>query len=56
MSATHRPAREIRALHTEQTVTVYQAYHPRIGVPAAREGRFPSAWKRERMTWITPRS
>ncbi|MET9511478.1 DUF4291 domain-containing protein [Streptomyces flavidovirens] len=46
--------REIRALHTETTITVYQAYAPAIGVPAAREGRFPAAWKRERMTWIKP--
>ncbi|MBT2528122.1 DUF4291 domain-containing protein [Streptomyces sp. ISL-99] len=46
--------REIRALHTETTITVYQAYAPAIGVPAAREGRFPATWKRERMTWIKP--
>ncbi|MGW0564335.1 DUF4291 domain-containing protein [Streptomyces sp. NPDC003016] len=46
--------REIRALHTETTVTVYQAYAPAIGVPAARDGRFPAAWKRDRMTWIKP--
>lgn len=49
-----REMREIRALHTETTITVYQAYAPAIGVPAAREGRFPAAWKRERMTWIKP--
>ncbi len=46
--------REIRALHTDTTVTVYQAYAPAIGVPAARDGRFPAAWKRDRMTWIKP--
>lgn len=50
------PRRRIRALHTESTVTVYQAYSPALGVPAARDGRFPAAWKRERMTWIKPRS
>ncbi|WP_121704386.1 DUF4291 domain-containing protein [Streptomyces sp. E5N298] len=49
-----QPRHEIRATHTESTVTVYQAYSPRIGVPAAREGRFPAAWKRDRMTWIKP--
>ncbi len=28
-----------------------------IGLPAARDGRFPAAWKRDRMTWvIKPRS
>jgi Domain of unknown function (DUF4291) len=48
------PQRRIRALHSESTVTVYQAYSPQIGLPAAREGRFPAAWKRERMTWIKP--
>ncbi|WP_447036741.1 DUF4291 domain-containing protein [Streptomyces sp. DSM 118878] len=45
---------QIRALHTESTITVYQAYAPEIGVPAARDGRFPAAWKRDRMTWIKP--
>jgi hypothetical protein len=48
------PRYGIRAVHTEDTVTVYQAYTPRIGVPAAREGRFPAEWKRDRMTWIKP--
>ncbi|WP_137989234.1 DUF4291 domain-containing protein [Streptomyces vilmorinianum] len=48
------PKYQIRALHTESTVTVYQAYDPSIGLPAAREGRFPPAWKRDRMTWIKP--
>ncbi|MFF3216472.1 DUF4291 domain-containing protein [Streptomyces sp. NPDC002886] len=48
------PRHQIRAAHTAGTVTVYQAYHPRIGVPAARDGRFPPAWKRERMTWVKP--
>lgn len=48
------PSRRIRALYTEATVTVYQAYSPALGVPAARDGRFPAAWKRERMTWIKP--
>nr|QIY64328.1 DUF4291 domain-containing protein [Streptomyces sp. RPA4-2] len=46
------PQRSIRAVHGESTVTVYQAYSPEIGLPAAREGRFPAAWKRDRMTWI----
>ncbi|MFE5936735.1 DUF4291 domain-containing protein [Streptomyces sp. NPDC056470] len=48
------PTHQIRALHTDSTVTVYQAYDPSIGLPAAREGRFPPAWKRDRMTWIKP--
>ncbi|MEU1132984.1 DUF4291 domain-containing protein [Streptomyces sp. NPDC005900] len=45
---------QIRALHTDSTLTVYQAYDPSIGLPAARTGRFPAAWKRDRMTWIKP--
>ncbi|MEV5655114.1 DUF4291 domain-containing protein [Streptomyces sp. NPDC052291] len=45
---------QIRALHTADTVTVYQAYTPSLGLPAARDGRFPAAWKRDRMTWIKP--
>lgn len=44
----------MRARHTESTVTVYQAYRPQIGRPAARDGRFPPSWSRERMTWIKP--
>ncbi|MEV5488102.1 DUF4291 domain-containing protein [Streptomyces bobili] len=48
------PHREIRALHTASTITVYQAYRPEIGGPAARKGRFPAAWKPDRMTWIKP--
>ncbi|MGW7328931.1 DUF4291 domain-containing protein [Streptomyces sp. NPDC054840] len=48
------PNRRIRAAHTGTTLTVYQAYSPALGVPAARDGRFPPAWKRERMTWIKP--
>ncbi|MGW5774921.1 DUF4291 domain-containing protein [Streptomyces sp. NPDC003863] len=48
------PKYRIRALHTERTITVYQAYRPGIGLPATRDGRFPEAWKRDRMTWIKP--
>ncbi|WP_422394926.1 DUF4291 family protein [Nocardia vulneris] len=48
------PQREIRALHTESTNTVYQAYSPAIGGPAARDGCFPAARQRDRMTWIKP--
>ncbi|MGW2704801.1 DUF4291 domain-containing protein [Streptomyces sp. NPDC001340] len=48
------PKFRIRARHTDSTVTVYQAYRPEIGGPAARTGRFPASWKRDRMTWIKP--
>ncbi len=47
-----RPRFEVRAHHTDSTVTVYQAYRPEIGRAAARHGRFTSSWSRERMTWI----
>jgi hypothetical protein len=46
------PKFRVRARHTPSTVTVYQAYRPENGGPAARKGRFPAAWKRDRMTWI----
>lgn len=48
------PKYQIRAPHTDATVTVYQAYAPEIGLPAARDGRFPAVWQRDRMTWIKP--
>ncbi|MET8945962.1 DUF4291 domain-containing protein [Streptomyces sp. NPDC004542] len=52
--AAPEPRFRIRARHTDSTITVYQAYPPEIGRPAARHGRFPSSWKRDRMTWIKP--
>ncbi|MFI8084537.1 DUF4291 domain-containing protein [Kitasatospora sp. NPDC086009] len=48
------PKHQIRASYTDTTVTVYQAYAPEIGLPAALDGRFPAAWRRDRMTWIKP--
>lgn len=54
MTAPTPPQHEIRVLHTDTTVTVYQAYSPSLGLPAARDGRFPPEWKRDRMTWIKP--
>lgn len=54
LCAMDEPHRRIRALHTASTITVYQAYSPEIGRPAVRDGRFPPAWKRDRMTWIKP--
>jgi hypothetical protein len=44
------PKHQIRALYTATTVTVYQAYAPEIGLPASRDGCFPRAWQRDRMT------
>ncbi|MDH6624880.1 hypothetical protein M2271_002684 [Streptomyces sp. LBL] len=54
MEEPHREKHRIRAAYAESTITVYQAYSPEIGRPAVREGRFPAAWKRDRMTWIKP--
>jgi len=48
------PEYRIRARCTDSTITVYQAYAPEIGLPAARDGSFPPAWRRDRMTWIKP--
>jgi hypothetical protein len=48
------PLRQIRAVHTETTIRVYQAYPPEIGDAALRAGRFVAPFKRERMTWIKP--
>ncbi|MFC7015447.1 DUF4291 domain-containing protein [Streptomyces viridiviolaceus] len=48
------PKHQIRALYTDSTITVYQAYSPAIGLAAARDGRFPAVWQRNRMTWIKP--
>ncbi|MFH9554154.1 DUF4291 family protein [Streptomyces sp. NPDC017435] len=51
------PRFRIRAAHTDSTMTVYQAYRPKIGNAAARDGHLPPAWSRERMRWIIkPRS
>ena len=50
----NEPQRAIRAAYADSTITVYQAYSPEIGVPAARDGRFPAVWKRDRMTWVNP--
>ncbi|KUJ65254.1 hypothetical protein ACZ90_48750 [Streptomyces albus subsp. albus] len=48
------PKHRVRAVHTASTITVYQAYAPGIGLAAARTGRYPASWKRDRMTWIKP--
>jgi hypothetical protein len=48
------PQRQIRAVHTADTITVYQAYSPAIAEPAVRAGRFVAPFKRDRMTWIKP--
>ncbi|MFF5073284.1 DUF4291 domain-containing protein [Micromonospora olivasterospora] len=48
------PQRQIRAVYTAETITVYQAYAPEIALPALAAGRFVAPFRRERMTWIKP--
>ncbi|MGW3345460.1 DUF4291 domain-containing protein [Nonomuraea rubra] len=48
------PYRQIRALWTERSITVYQAYDAAIAAPAVAAQRFVPPFKRERMTWIKP--
>ncbi|MET0237377.1 MAG: DUF4291 domain-containing protein [Kibdelosporangium sp.] len=48
------PVRQVRAVYTSDTVTVYQAYNPDLGSYAAEHGRFPDTYNRARMTWIKP--
>lgn len=47
--------RQIRAVYTEDTVRVYQAYSSRIANPAVKTGKFKSPpFLMGRMTWIKP--
>lgn len=48
------PFRQVRALYTDDVITVYQAYPPAIAEQTLRLGRFGPAFSRGRMTWIKP--
>ena len=48
------PTRQVRAVFTDETITVYQAYPVEIAGPALQAGRFVPPFKRERMTWVKP--
>lgn len=48
------PYRQVRAAHTEDTITVYQAYSSAIADPALAAGTFVPPFRTERMTWIKP--
>jgi hypothetical protein len=50
------PYRQIRALYTPQTITIYQAYPPSIALPALATQSLSEVptFKRTRMTWIKP--
>lgn len=45
---------EIRAVYTEKTITVYQAYNSFIANEAVKKGTFGNNYKLNRMTWIKP--
>jgi hypothetical protein len=48
------PHRQIRALYTDTTITVYQAYSNQVAEPALQAQRFLSPFQMSRMTWIKP--
>lgn len=50
-----RPEKQIRAVHDERTIRVYQAYNDAVADAALARGTFVTPpFKRERMTWIKP--
>ena len=49
-----RPQKEIRALFTDTTIRVYQAYNRYIAEEAVRIGTFGPLFCMNRMTWIKP--
>ena len=46
--------KEIRAVYTDKTIRVYQAYNPYIAGEAVRKGTFGDSFSMNRMTWIKP--
>jgi uncharacterized protein DUF4291 len=48
------PARQVRALFDDTTLTVYQAYSPHIADAAIAAGTFVPPFKLDRMTWVKP--
>jgi Domain of unknown function (DUF4291) len=54
-SATRQPPlRQVRAVFDERTLTVYQAYPPRIADAALAANTLVPPFKFDRMTWIKP--
>ena len=49
-----RPNKEIRAVYTDETIRVYQAYNRTIAEEAVKNGTFGPHFKMGRMTWIKP--
>jgi hypothetical protein len=48
------PYRQIRAVYTDVTITVYQAYSNQIAEPSLQAQRFVPPFQMSRMTWIKP--
>ncbi len=48
------PYRQIRAVYSERTIRVYQAYSDKIADAALMAGSLVSPFRLERMTWIKP--
>lgn len=46
--------KEIRAVYTEESIRVYQAYSPRIALEALELGHFGPNFRLNRMSWIKP--
>ncbi|WP_367132497.1 DUF4291 domain-containing protein [Saccharothrix sp. HUAS TT1] len=46
--------KQIRADYDDRHITVYQAYSPRVALPALAAGRFVPPFKAGRMTWVKP--
>ena len=46
--------KQIRAVYTEKTIRVYQAYNKIIADEAVKNGTFGNSFKLDRMTWIKP--
>ncbi|KAE8383131.1 hypothetical protein BDV26DRAFT_277582 [Aspergillus bertholletiae] len=53
-SVNPQPYRAIRAKSTPSTITVYQAFSPKIAQPALSAQKFVPPFSRTRMTWIKP--
>ena len=49
-----RPIKEIRAVYTDETIRVYQAYNKTIAEEAVKNGTFGTHFSMSRMTWIKP--
>lgn len=46
--------KEIRAVYTDETIRVYQAYNKTIAEEAVNNGTFGAHFSLDRMTWIKP--